>query len=37
VRVDVGHRIRDLEVFSDGSLIMSTDSGKLITATYANK
>lgn len=36
VRVDVGHRVRDLEVFSDGSLVMSTDSGKLITATIAN-
>ena len=37
VRVDVGHRVRDLEVFSDGSLVMSTDSGKLITATIANE
>ena len=32
LRVDVGQRIRDLEVLSNGSLIMSTDAGNLITA-----
>lgn len=31
VRVDMGERIRDLEVLSSGSLIATTDSGKLIT------
>ena len=31
-RVDVGQRIRDLDVLSNGSLIMSTDAGNLITA-----
>jgi glucose/arabinose dehydrogenase len=31
VRVDMGERIRDLEVLSNGSLIATTDSGKLIT------
>ncbi len=33
VRVDMGERIRDLEVLSNGSLIATTDSGKLITVT----
>ena len=32
LRVDMGQRIRDLEVLSNGSLIMSTDAGNLITA-----
>jgi glucose/arabinose dehydrogenase len=36
-RVDVGQRVRDLDLLSNGDLIMSTDSGNLITATYANK
>lgn len=31
VRVDMGDRIRDLEVLSNGSLLATTDSGKLIT------
>lgn len=33
VQVKVGERIRDLEVLSNGSLIATTDSGKLITVT----
>jgi hypothetical protein len=33
LRVDMGQRIRDLEVLSNGSLIMSTDAGNLITAS----
>jgi glucose/arabinose dehydrogenase len=33
VRVDMGDRIRDLELLSNGSLIATTDSGKLITVT----
>lgn len=32
LRMDMGQRIRDLEVLSNGSLIMSTDAGNLITA-----
>jgi glucose/arabinose dehydrogenase len=36
LRMDVGQRIRDLDVLSNGSLIMSTDSGKLITATLTS-
>jgi len=31
VRVDMGERIRDLEVLSNGTLLATTDSGKLIT------
>jgi glucose/arabinose dehydrogenase len=31
VQVDMGDRIRDLEVLSNGSLLATTDSGKLIT------
>lgn len=31
VRVDMGNRIRDLEVLSSGALLATTDSGKLIT------
>ncbi len=31
-QIDVGQRVRDLDVLSDGSLIMSTDAGNLITA-----
>jgi hypothetical protein len=31
--VDFGYRIRDLEMLSNGSLIATTDSGKLITVT----
>jgi glucose/arabinose dehydrogenase len=30
VKVDVGERIRDLEVLSDGRLVASTDSGKIL-------
>jgi glucose/arabinose dehydrogenase len=30
VSVDVGERIRDLEVGSDGTIIASTDSGNLL-------
>jgi glucose/arabinose dehydrogenase len=33
VRVDMGDRIRDLEVLSNGSLLATTDSGKLITVS----
>jgi glucose/arabinose dehydrogenase len=32
-QIDVGQRVRDLDVLSDGSLIMSTDAGNLITAS----
>lgn len=35
INVDIGERIRDLEVLSSGSLIATTDSGKLITVTNA--
>jgi glucose/arabinose dehydrogenase len=35
INVDIGERIRDLEVLSNGSLIATTDSGKLITVTNA--
>jgi len=31
VRVEMGERIRDLEVLSNGALLATTDSGKLIT------
>ena len=31
VQVDIGERIRDLEMLSNGALIATTDSGKLIT------
>jgi glucose/arabinose dehydrogenase len=33
VQVEMGDRIRDLEVLSNGSLLATTDSGKLITVT----
>ena len=33
INVDFGYRIRDLEMLSNGSLIATTDSGKLITVT----
>lgn len=33
VHVDIGERIRDLELLSNGALIATTDSGKLITVT----
>jgi glucose/arabinose dehydrogenase len=33
IQVDVGHRVRDLEILSNGSMVMSTDSGQLITVT----
>ena len=33
LRVEIGERIRDLEVLSNGSLIATTDSGQLITVT----
>jgi len=32
IQVKVGHRVRDLELLRNGSLLMSTDSGQLITA-----
>jgi hypothetical protein len=32
-QIDVGQRVRDLDVLSNGSLIMSTDAGNLITAS----
>ena len=35
VEVDVGDRIRDLEVLSNGALLATTDSGKLITVANA--
>jgi glucose/arabinose dehydrogenase len=31
VQVDMGDRIRDLEVLSSGALLATTDAGKLIT------
>jgi glucose/arabinose dehydrogenase len=31
VQVDMGDRIRDLEVLSNGALLATTDSGKLVT------
>jgi glucose/arabinose dehydrogenase len=31
VQVEMGDRIRDLEVLSNGALLATTDSGKLIT------
>jgi glucose/arabinose dehydrogenase len=37
VRVDMGDRIRDLEVLSNGSLLATTDSGKLITVSNSLK
>jgi glucose/arabinose dehydrogenase len=33
IRVDMGERIRDLELLSNGSLIATTDSGKLMTVS----
>ncbi len=30
VKVDVGERVRDLEILSDGRLVATTDSGKLL-------
>ena len=33
VRVDMGERIRDLEVLSNGSLLATTDEGNLITVS----
>ena len=33
MQVEMGERIRDLEVLSNGSLLATTDSGKLITVT----
>jgi glucose/arabinose dehydrogenase len=33
IQVDVGDRVRDLEMLSNGSMVMSTDSGQLITVT----
>jgi glucose/arabinose dehydrogenase len=33
IQVKVGHRVRDLEVLRNGALLMSTDSGQLITAS----
>jgi glucose/arabinose dehydrogenase len=33
IQVKVGHRVRDLELLRNGSLLMSTDSGQLITAS----
>jgi glucose/arabinose dehydrogenase len=31
VQLEVGERIRDLELLSNGALIATTDSGKLLT------
>jgi len=33
VRVDMGERIRDLEVLSNGALLATTDAGNLITVS----
>jgi glucose/arabinose dehydrogenase len=33
IQVKVGHRVRDLEMLRNGALLMSTDSGQLITAS----
>ena len=30
VKVDVGERVRDLEVLSDGRLVATTDNGKIL-------
>jgi aldose sugar dehydrogenase len=35
INVDFGHRIRDLEMLSNGAMIATTDSGKLITVNNA--
>jgi aldose sugar dehydrogenase len=35
INVDFGHRIRDLEMLSNGAMIATTDSGKLITVSNA--
>lgn len=35
VKVDVGERVRDLEVLSDGRLVAPTDSGKLLIISKA--
>ncbi len=37
VQVDMGERIRDLEVLSTGALLATTDSGKLITVNNSLK
>ncbi len=37
VQVDMGERIRDLEVLSTGALLATTDSGKLITVSNSLK
>lgn len=36
VRLDMNERIRDLEVLSNGALLATTDSGKLITVSNKN-
>jgi glucose/arabinose dehydrogenase len=36
VQVDMGERIRDLEVLSNGSLIATTDAGNLVTVTNSS-
>jgi glucose/arabinose dehydrogenase len=33
VRVEMGERIRDLEVLSNGALLATTDSGKMVTVS----
>jgi len=33
IQVDVGHRVRDLELLRNGSMLMSTDSGQLIAVS----
>ena len=35
VKVDVGERVRDLEILSDGRLVATTDSGKLLLINRA--
>jgi len=35
-KVEVGERIRDLDLGKDGSLIATTDSGKLLLITAQN-
>jgi glucose/arabinose dehydrogenase len=34
-RLEVGHRIRDLEVRADGTLVATTDDGTLLVLTRA--
>ena len=37
IQVDVGHRVRDLELLRNGSMLMTTDSGQLITVSNVKR